>query len=804
MTEFFLEFGLSNALFSVALAIAALAAGAKGKRAGLAHLLWLLVFVKLLTPPVMTVGVIEFPRADVAAVSVMDGSTQGYYHGETVSDGAAAESGGSQSGWLIARTGSVVLEYVRVWLPPIWLAGSLIVLGWSLVRVYRFSCMLSAECQAGSQKLQNSAARIAERLGLKNVPTIYTTGARLTPMVWWSGGKVKVIIPLALLEQMDAVQQELILAHELAHVRRCDHLVRWVEWLACVCFWWNPVVWLAQRNLRAMEEICCDELVVSCLKPGRKFYANTLLSIVEFIAHPAIRPPAMASEINSGGFLERRFRMIITTPQKNVSRRRFQFIVLLVAVIVLPFGFAYGEEKNDRTEAYLDSIWEKLQAQVDAGKMTLDVAEAKMVAIEKNAYSKDKRDVRVVKDVDLDSIAAKIRAAVEAGRITPEEGRAKMEAIRKDGGARGEKEVDLEAIGKRIRAAVQAGKMTAEEGRAKMEAIRSKMGDSDRGEGLRQRYAAAVEEIKAAVEAGKITEEEAKAKYTALRERLAAAHDKKSDVDWDGIIARLKAAVDAGDMTEAEAREKLAGIRRRIAASEKKDVDIDAIAARIRAAVQAGEMTAEEGRAKLAAIRKKMAQGDKGVDLRATYREVAAKTRAAVEAGRMTEEEAKEKLANLRRRIGQAIDDKKKRAGGEQRLDIDAITARIRASVQAGDMTEEEARAKMAAIMERMGQNNRSDVDWEGIKRRIEEAVERGDLTREEANAKYREIRERMAQRENGGDLRAKYAKAAERIRAAVQAGELTEEEARAKLAALRQRIGGADANPERERGSRR
>ena len=111
--------------------------------------------------------------------------------------------------------------------------------------------------------------------------------------------------------QMDAQQWQWILAHELAHelahVRRRDYLVRWLEWLACVVFWWNPVVWWAQRNLRAAEEICCDELVISCLNPKPISYANSLLSAVEFLARPALRPPAMASEINSGGFLERRF-----------------------------------------------------------------------------------------------------------------------------------------------------------------------------------------------------------------------------------------------------------------------------------------------------------------------------------------------------------------------------------------------------------------------------------------------------------------------------------------------------------------
>ena len=51
MTDFFLQIALSNACFSLALAIVAMVVGAKARRPHLAWFLWLLVFVKLLTPP---------------------------------------------------------------------------------------------------------------------------------------------------------------------------------------------------------------------------------------------------------------------------------------------------------------------------------------------------------------------------------------------------------------------------------------------------------------------------------------------------------------------------------------------------------------------------------------------------------------------------------------------------------------------------------------------------------------------------------------------------------------------------------
>lgn len=250
-------------------------------------------------------------------------------------------------------------------------------------------------------ELQDVVSEVAQRLGLGRVPTIYTTSARLSPMVWWLGGRVRIVIPAALPEEMDARQLCWILAHELAHVRRRDHLIRWLEWLASVCFWWNPVAWWARRNLRINEEICCDALVLSSLQPERRSYANSLMIVVEFLASPVIRPPAMASEINSGGFLERRFRMIVSNNPIPMTPRWMVAGVLLSALTLLPLGVAYAQDRD---------------------------------------YDKGERDGKTITREDLAAAGAKFRQAIANGKLTEEEGRAKMEALRKAMGDRSERD----------------------------------------------------------------------------------------------------------------------------------------------------------------------------------------------------------------------------------------------------------------------------------------------------------------------------------------------------------------------------
>lgn len=335
MIDLLFQVGFSNVLLSLALAIAALIVGVTFRRPQLSHLLWLLVLVKLVTPPVVTIPNATIPEQFDRTVISMKFDSQ---PNSNIS-GIKGDVYHSAETWFAA------LDHRKNGMLLIWLLGSVVVFALSLARVYRFNSLLRVESEVAPQELQAAAAGIANQLNLKTVPTIYTTLANLSPMVWWIGGKVRVVIPTALFKQIDTHQFQWILAHELAHVRRRDYLVRWIEWLVCVCFWWNPVAYWARYNLRANEELCCDALVVSSLKLRPQTYADSLLKVFEYLASPVIRPPAMASEIKSGGFLERRFKKIVSGSLNRKTSRWLLGSVLLFALAVLSLGI--GCERGD-------------------------------------------------------------------------------------------------------------------------------------------------------------------------------------------------------------------------------------------------------------------------------------------------------------------------------------------------------------------------------------------------------------------------------------------------------------------------
>ena len=607
MMDLLLQMGLSNACFALVLALVAVTVGSQARRPHLAHLLWLLVFVKLVTPPLVTIPVGIFPQQPDHA-----GANAGAFRAGPQS--AAAETAPES---VLLSSIAPMWNRAKSCLATLWLLGSAVVFVWSMARVCCFGRLLIAQSDVAPPPVRQEAERIAGRLGLAATPTICTTSAHLSPLVWWAGGPVRIVLPRTLLEEMKAQDWPWILAHELAHVRRRDYLVRWVEWLACVCFWWNPVVWWAQRNLRAAEEICCDDLVLSRLHPKPKSYADSLLSAVEFLARPAVRAPAMASEINSGGSLERRFRMIVSGKSNQAKSRWLQMCVLACALAVLPLGMASAQS--------YDAVAKRLKKSMQKGEITAQQADAMMATLKK-----------------------------EPGKISKKDAVQKHEMAKKDlpqkKAATSPDKIDLEAAWKKLQAKVQAGELTKDQAIANMSALKEEAARKNQETDKATAYLTKVkEDLAAAVEAGKISKEDAAKKYETakrdLQKKMAAKG--RGHIDLDAARKKLQAKVQAGELTKEQAQAQMATLKKEVARKSqdsdkaatpltkvKKDLgagkidkedapkkdnkkqtaaqpDYDAIARDLKAAVQAGKLTKEEAKAKWEAIQKEAA-GDKG------------------------------------------------------------------------------------------------------------------------------------------------------------------------------------------------
>jgi beta-lactamase regulating signal transducer with metallopeptidase domain len=89
-----------------------------------------------------------------------------------------------------------------------------------------------------------------------------------------------VLIPVGTVVSMSDVEVKFILRHELMHFKRYDHIIGLLISLLNAIYWFNPIVWLAFKQIHADMETACDSDVVRHLSGKEKTaYAALILSL---------------------------------------------------------------------------------------------------------------------------------------------------------------------------------------------------------------------------------------------------------------------------------------------------------------------------------------------------------------------------------------------------------------------------------------------------------------------------------------------------------------------------------------------
>src|SRR5262249_9058226 len=123
----------------------------------------------------------------------------------------------------------------------LWLSGTLLWLSLAAWRIRQFNRLLGHGRRAADD-LQRQAEELAIRLGIC-CPPVWLVPGTVSPMVWAWGWSRRLLVPERLLAGLSGEQRAAVLAHELAHLRRRDHWVRGLELVVLALYWWCPLVW---------------------------------------------------------------------------------------------------------------------------------------------------------------------------------------------------------------------------------------------------------------------------------------------------------------------------------------------------------------------------------------------------------------------------------------------------------------------------------------------------------------------------------------------------------------------------------
>ena len=413
MVDFLVQATISNLVLATGLAVIAWLVQHRVHSASLSNLLWSLVLIKLVTPPLVAVPILAVPSfATEASPSVSEASLdEARVLGAGAGLGMLPETAGTEEFlWLEPLQGFDWLPHLVSIVLTIWVVGSLAMLAISSIRIIRFQKLLADNAQQSDETLSSLAAKLAKQLKVPS-PEIFVTSANIAPFVWWRRGRAIIVISRQAQENLSADDLRMIILHEMAHIKRRDHLFRWLEWIALVCFWWNPVMWWARNQLRISEEMACDRCVVENVSNSRN-YASSLLNMAELLADAAIRPPHVASAINSGGNLENRIKMIIAEKTWNVPQS-LRWTVVAIALCVFPLSVVYAQD--------FEALERRLGGAVEAGELSLGDAKIMLDALRENRE-------RTTHDRKLKLIELKneLSAAVKEGDLSAADAKQKL------------------------------------------------------------------------------------------------------------------------------------------------------------------------------------------------------------------------------------------------------------------------------------------------------------------------------------------------------------------------------------------
>ena len=340
---------ISSGVFATVLALVVGAIHVLFRRwltAGQRGLLWGLVLVRLLIP----VG----PGSSLSLESLVNGTLE-YLESASELEGTATAGSGSivgpanhphvereamqaaQASRATAGEQSGLLEFAFEVLPAIWFvvgAGGLV---FAAVTYWRFSHRVGNVPACADSRL----------LALWRECCCVAGVRRRTRLVVFDGVEQPAIMGIVrptLLLPIDAdrfsdQQLQLIMLHELAHVRRWDIAANWTLVAIRAIHWWNPIYWLAAARFRSLQEQACDSFVVRRIagEPVRD-YRELLLTLAERgpTAPWRVSLPASILGFSPSWFHRRSLAVRLRAlPSAASPRGRWQVIAAMMLVLIL-------------------------------------------------------------------------------------------------------------------------------------------------------------------------------------------------------------------------------------------------------------------------------------------------------------------------------------------------------------------------------------------------------------------------------------------------------------------------------------
>ena len=180
-----------------------------------------------------------------------------------------------------------------------------------------------------------------------------------------------VVLPASMATGLSPDQIRAILAHELAHIRRYDYLVNFIQLMIEAVCYYNPAVWWLSRQIRIEREACCDAMAARLAGTGMD-YAEVLLYLAQHTRHvPSLAAAAQGLSLQEdpkGRLLDRVRRLLVPGYRPKLRLRWYSVALGLLITIALFLGLFQSSRLSVTFAGWFMSDTERIQVMTDLNR----------------------------------------------------------------------------------------------------------------------------------------------------------------------------------------------------------------------------------------------------------------------------------------------------------------------------------------------------------------------------------------------------------------------------------------------------
>lgn len=224
--------------------------------------------------------------------------------------------------WLDGRTQTIT------W---VWLVGVLLSCLYLIFGLSYLHHLQRHRVHPPSAEWQERFGSLCQQMGIRRKVRLLFSEVVKDPITFQLWRPV-ILLPVSLVTGLNTQQIELLLLHELAHIRRYDFAINILQTLVEIVFFYHPALWWISRNIRATREHCCDDAVLA-VQNQPILYAEALTRIR--YSNLSLKKRLAMSAINNKGLLSKRIFRLFGQYESQPPIYRSAFLALLLLFIGL-------------------------------------------------------------------------------------------------------------------------------------------------------------------------------------------------------------------------------------------------------------------------------------------------------------------------------------------------------------------------------------------------------------------------------------------------------------------------------------